>query len=71
MGEYKYKKTDEAERLKKHRKITRNEFENAPQDEKYEKLQKYIEAERDLRRELEIYERNRVEQRINLIIKQG
>ena len=70
-GIYKYKKSDECKRLKKVRKQTKKEFENAPKEQKKEKLQAYIEAQKSMRNELENMERDRVEQRINLIIKAG
>ena len=70
-GKYKYKKTEAAKELKMIKKKTRKEFEKAPPDQKYDKLQKYISAQKELRDELEACETARVEQRMNMIIKEG
>ena len=69
--EYKYRKTAEAKRIKKEKKLRKKEFERTPKDQKMEKVQKYIESQQTLRSELENMERDRVEQRMNLIISKG
>ena len=70
-GKYKYKKTEEAKALKQSKKQAKKEFEKAPLGEKKEKLDKYIQTQKRLREEIENIEKHRVEQRINLIIKEG
>ena len=71
QGVYKYRKTEEAKALKKAKKLAKKEFETARQQEKKSKLDEYIQAQKNLREELENMEKSRVEQRINLIIKEG
>ena len=70
-GKYKYKLTEEAKKLKQRKKVAKKEFQQAPRHEKVERLDKYFRAQRDLRHEIETIEMNRVEQRINLIIREG
>ena len=70
-GNYKYKKSDLAKQLKKDKKVAKKDFEKAKQENKYEKLEIYLEKQKLLRNELETNEKQRVEDRINLIIKEG
>ena len=70
-GKYKYKKTEEAKALKQLKKQAKREFEKAPQEGKKDKLDKYIQTQKNLREEIENIEKHRVEQRIALIIKEG
>ena len=50
---------------------TKKEFNNATNENKYAKLQHYLNTQKELRLELEKFEREKVEQRINAIIKHG
>ena len=70
-GIYKYKKSELGKKLKKEKKNARKNFENAPPEDKYEELQKYLKSQHELRKELENSERERVEQRMNKIIQEG
>ena len=70
-GEYKYRKSDKTKTLKKEKKAAKKAFESSSPNKIHEKLQDYIQAQKDLRNELENDEKSRVEQRINLIIEKG
>ena len=71
QGSYKPKLTEKAKDLKKHKNTKRKVFEKANHNNKKKALDEYIKAQKELRMELENIERNRIEQRINLIIKEG
>ena len=55
----------------RHRKRAKKDFEKAPKELKEVKLCSYIQAQKNLRNELEKVEKDRVEQRINLIINEA
>ena len=70
-GQYKFKKSEKAKNLKQIKKLARKSFESATAEEKAQKLQDYIDAQKELRQELQNEEKSRVEQRMKMITEQG
>ena len=70
-GQYKYKLSEKGKKLKDERKRAKREFQKADKDGKNNKLEAYIKAQKNLRIELEYQEKERVEQRIERIIREG
>ena len=70
-GQYKCKCSEKGKKLKEEKKIAKKEFQKANEMEKMNKLEAYMKAQQNLRTELEYLEKERIEQRIERIIKEG
>ena len=73
-GQAKVKDSDTSKKLKNEKKLARKEFNKACQnktDDRATKLEKYINIQKQLREEYERLEKNRVEGKIETIIKEG
>ena len=70
-GTYKPKTTEKTKELKEKKKKARKAFTNATKETKKQKLDEYIQTQRELRDELETLSKKRVEERIKKIIDEG
>ena len=70
-GQYKPKTNEKIKELKAEKKTSKKEFENATPEEKKEKLDKYIQAQKRLRLEVEEHEKCTVEEKIQTIAREG
>ena len=71
LGQYKPKMSDKIKKLKIEKKESRKQFEKATRENKKETMEKYIDAQKQLREELEKFEKENVQKRIHQIIKEG
>ena len=71
QGCFKPKLSELAKQLKNEKKVRRKAFESAEKDKKKEKLDQYIETQKQLRDEMEKLEKEKIQARINTIIKEG
>ena len=70
-GNFKPKLSEKAKMLKQERKTRKKAFEKATKGEKKDKLDDYITTQKQLREEIERLEKEKVQARINIIIKEG